>query len=101
FPNTVNYINADNNFQIEFHQPLQQPTPTTSKTSQNPPTIQQLLVLTQPIYHTKNPLNNKQRLPTDKSKHLKLIKPLKHLNKPQLQHVTNKLNSPNTLTDLS
>lgn len=100
-PNSVNYINADKNFQIEFDEALQQASATSSKTSENPATIEEVLGLSQAIYDTKNALNGEQRLATEKSKDLKLIKGLKDLNKAQLEDVTNKVNSANTLTELS
>lgn len=100
-PNSVNYINADNNLQIEFDEALQQASATSSKTSENPATIEEVLGLSQAIYDTKNALNGEQRLATEKSKDLKLIKGLKDLNKAQLEDVTNKVNSANTLTELS
>lgn len=99
--NIVNYINADNNLQIEFDEALQQASATSSKTSENPATIEEVLGLSQAIYDTKNALNGEQRLATEKSKDLKLIKGLKDLNKAQLEDVTNKVNSANTLTELS
>ncbi len=100
-PNSVNYINADKNLQIEFDEALQQASATSSKTSENPATIEEVLGLSQAIYDTKNALNGEQRLATEKSKDLKLIKGLKDLNKAQLEDVTNKVNSANTLTELS
>ncbi len=100
-PNSVNYINADKNLQIEFDEALQQASATSSKTSENPATIEEVLGLSQAIYDTKNALNGEQRLATEKSKDLKLIKELKDLNKAQLEDVTNKVNSANTLTELS
>ncbi|MDU1576789.1 MAG: hyperosmolarity resistance protein Emb, partial [Staphylococcus epidermidis] len=53
-PNSVNYINADKNFQIEFDEALQQASATSSKTSENPATIEEVLGLSQAIYDTKN-----------------------------------------------
>ena len=100
-PNSVNYINADKNLQIEFDEALQQASATSSKTSENPATIEEVLGLSQAIYDTKNALNGEQRLATEKSKDLKLIKVLKDLNKAQLEDVTNKVNAANTLTELS
>ncbi len=100
-PNSVNYINADKNLQIEFDEALQQASATSSKTSENPATIEEVLGLSQAIYDTKNALNGEQRLATEKSKDLKLIKGLKDLNKAQLEDVTNKVNAANTLTELS
>lgn len=100
-PNSVNYINADNNLQIEFDEALQQASATSSKTSENPATIEEVLGLSQAIYDIKNALNGEQRLATEKSKDLKLIKGVKDLNKAQLEDVTNKVNSANTLTELS
>ncbi len=47
------------------------------KTSENPATIEEVLGLSQAIYDTKNALNGEQRLATEKSKDLKLIKGLK------------------------
>lgn len=44
-PNSVNYINADNNLQIEFDEALQQASATSSKTSENPATIEEVLGL--------------------------------------------------------
>lgn len=52
-PNSVNYINADKNFQIEFDEALQQASATSSKTSENPATIEEVLGLSQAIYDTK------------------------------------------------
>ena len=51
--NSVNYINADNNLQIEFDEALQQASATSSKTSENPATIEEVLGLSQAIYDTK------------------------------------------------
>ena len=73
-PNSVNYINADKNFQIEFDEALQQASATSSKTSENPATIEEVLGLSQAIYDTKNALNGEQRLATEKSKDLKINK---------------------------
>ena len=52
-PNSVNYINADKNLQIEFDEALQQASATSSKTSENPATIEEVLGLSQAIYDTK------------------------------------------------
>ena len=56
----MNYINADKNFQIEFDEALQQASATSSKTSENPATIEEVLGLSQTIYDTKNALNGEQ-----------------------------------------
>lgn len=49
----MNYINADKNLQIEFDEALQQASATSSKTSENPATIEEVLGLSQAIYDTK------------------------------------------------
>ena len=96
----MNYINADKNLQIEFDEALQQASATSSKTSENPATIEEVLGQSSHLRY-KNALNGEQRLATEKSKDLKLIKVLKDLNKAQLEDVTNKVNAANTLTELS